>query len=81
MTSRTIIVVLVAPTPKSRHTNRLGARTYQGDNLDTPRIIDLACVQCVAGRIKDRGMWMLFDRAGVARLLESPDDIVADVEE
>ena len=54
---------------------------YKGDKLETPKIVDLACVQCGFGRIKDRDMWALIDRGAIAPLLESHKDVDADFEE
>ena len=80
-TPPTHIVTLIAPVPPRRSRNRLGMQFYKGDKLETPKIVDLACVQCVVGRIKDRDMWALVDRGAIAPLLESHKDVFADFED
>jgi hypothetical protein len=77
-TPLTHVLALIAPTPPTKHRNRLGMKFYSGDKLQNPKIIDLACIQCVIGRVKDRGMWAVIDRGELGKLLESHKDVLAD---
>jgi len=71
---RTHVVVVIAPIPKPVARNRLGMQYYKGDKLESPKVLDLSCVECVVGRIRDNDMWALIDRGGIASLLEAPED-------
>jgi hypothetical protein len=78
---RVHVVAIIAPVPKDLMRNCMGMPNYKGDKLQNPKILDLAGIQCVAGRIKDHDLWTLFDRGPAAPLLEAHKDILADFEE
>ena len=79
--TRRHVVAVIAPIPNFQFTNRLGMQYYRGDKLKGPKVLDLACIQCVVGRIQDRDLWAVIDRGTMGQLLESPGDVSADFEE
>ncbi|EJD35525.1 hypothetical protein AURDEDRAFT_75228 [Auricularia subglabra TFB-10046 SS5] len=42
--------------------DRAGVRYFDG-SLATAQVIDLACIECLVGRMEDRGRWALIDRS------------------
>jgi len=42
--------------------NMLGMQYYKQDG--PIEVVDLNCIQCVVGRIQDRGKWAIIDRSG-----------------
>jgi len=69
------ILAHIAPIQLEKATNRLRMPVYKGDKLGTPRIVDIACIQCVIGRVKDGTLWTVIDRGEMGRLLESLEDV------
>ena len=43
-------------------------RFYKGERLNTHHIVDVSCIQCLVGRIKDRGLCALVERADMGQL-------------
>jgi hypothetical protein len=75
------VLAIVAPIKLEKEVNRVGMRCYKGDKLQSARIVDVACILCVIGRVEDRSLWTLIDRGEMGQLLESHEGALADAEE
>lgn len=72
----TIVLALIrncAINAGETHSNGLDFHYYtQQGRLEA---VDITCVQCVVGRIKDRGEWAIIDRSGsLARAVYTGDE-------
>jgi hypothetical protein len=74
LSPRTHILANVSPIKLEKKRNRLGMPAYKGDNLGPARLIDVSCIQCVIGRVKDREFWTIIDRGDMSYLVESYTD-------
>lgn len=59
--STTIILAAIA-TVKLTDENTLGMPYYKGDTLGPIEVIDVSRIQCIVGRMKDRGSWAIIER-------------------
>jgi hypothetical protein len=75
------ILANIAPIKLEDKTNRLNMPLYKGDRLGPERLVDVACIQCVIGRVKDGEFWTVIDRGEMGQLLESYEDAAASVED
>jgi hypothetical protein len=74
LSPRSHVLAKISPIKLEQKTNRLGMPVYKGDNLGPARLIDISCIQCVIGRVKDRDFWTIIDRGDMSYLLESHVD-------
>jgi hypothetical protein len=74
----TCLLAVIAPIEVCAETNRFGTRFSKGDTLKPAQIVDVACIQSVVWRVKDRGLWALVDRSGMAQM---PEPVAASLEE
>lgn len=68
------VVVVITPVPGPVTANELGMQFYKGDGLKSAKVLDLSCIQCVIGRIRDHDQWALIDRGTIAPLLETHEE-------
>jgi hypothetical protein len=73
-TPRIHVVVVIAPVPRPVTANELGMQFYKGDRLKSAKVLDLSCIQCVVGWIRDHDQWALIDRGTIAPLLETREE-------
>jgi hypothetical protein len=73
------VLAIIAPIKLENKTNQVKMPHYKGDKLEPERFVDVSCIQCVIGRVKDGEIWTVIDRGEMGQLLESYEDTV-DVE-
>jgi hypothetical protein len=79
LSCRTHVLANIAPIKLERK-NRLGMPVYKGDKLEPARLVDVSCIQCVIGRVKDKEFWTLIERGEMGGLLEAYEETQADAE-
>ncbi|KZV79110.1 hypothetical protein EXIGLDRAFT_632649 [Exidia glandulosa HHB12029] len=47
---------------------------YYNGSLGVPEVIDLACIECLIGRVEDRGQWGIVDRSNALSRVLMPED-------
>lgn len=59
--SQTILLAVVE-TVKLVAQNQLGFPYYNCNEAGTIEVIDISCIDCVVGRVKERGRWAIIER-------------------
>ena len=64
-----LLLAAVEPVNWEPETPSFPVRFYKGERFNTSQIIDVSCIQCLVGRIKDRGLCALIERGNMGQLL------------
>lgn len=70
---QTLLLASVSECDDLAAPNAHGIRYYAG-GLKATEIIDLAAIECVIGRVHDRGRWGIVDRSIALTRVIIPDD-------
>lgn len=57
-----IILLAVIETVKLVAKNQLGIPYYRCNETRAIEVIDVSCIDCVVGRVKERGKWAIIER-------------------
>ena len=74
----TLLLAAIEPIKWEPETRSFPVRFYKGERSNTTQIIDVSCIRCSVGRIKDRGLWALIERGDIGHVLESTQGDVQD---
>lgn len=70
---QTLLLASVTECKDISQPNRANIRYYSG-GLKASEVIDLASVECVIGRVEDRGRWAILDRSNELSYVIIPED-------
>ena len=67
----TLLLAAIEPVTWEPETRSFPVRFYKGERFNTAQIVDVSCIQCSVGRIKDCGLWSLIERGDMGQVLDS----------
>lgn len=64
------IILAAIATFKPVAQNQLGFPYLNGNGTGVMEVIDVSCIECVVGRVKDRGKWAIIEHMKVLQGLD-----------